>query len=568
MLQIADSATAVENSPTRGNVATWLSQRAAERPEQAAIILTAPAAIRRAGRTTLSFVELDSYSNRLAQGLVRLGLRRGERVLLMVKPGFEFIGLTFALFKLGAVPVMIDPGMGIRRLAECIRGVDLDAFVGIPQAHLLRFLKPRAFRGVKRFVTVGSRWFWGGATLEQLAKSGGDFQMVDTRATDPAAILFTSGSTGPAKGVVYEHGMFDAQIRMIQSHYGMEPGEVDLPTFPLFGLFSLAMGMTVVIPDMDASRPARVDPAKIVDAIKRHRATNTFGSPALWDRVGDYCRQRGVKLPTLRRVLIAGAPVARRILERIVEALPSDADVHTPYGATESLPVSSIGGRERIALAQTAAVDAGTCVGRPLPDADVRLIRISDEPIAQWSDDLLVPDGEVGEIVVAGGMVTREYYGLPRATESAKILDGDRVWHRIGDVGRRDAQGRLWYCGRKSHRVTTRDGVLFTECVEPMFRQHPDVARCALVGVGPAGDQTPVLVVEPHPGRFPRGPRADALAEELRQIARSVPTNRQSTIGNWQSVPVLFHPRLPVDIRHNAKINREALALWAARRLA
>ena len=545
------------------NIASYLPQMAATRPNQRAVVLARSGA-------ALTFAELETLSNRYANGLSAIGIAREDRVLVMAKPGFEFLGSVFALFKMGAVPVMIDPGMGVGRMLECIRTVDLDGFVGVPLAQIVRVLRPFAFRSVRSVVTVGKRWFWGGTTLEDLERGASDhFTIADTKSTDAAAILFTSGSTGPAKGVIYEHGMFDAQIRMIQAHYGMEPGEVDVATFPLFAMFSIAMGITVVIPDMDASRPARADPAKIVAAIQEHRATTTFGSPALWKNVATYCTTRSVKLPTLRRVLIAGAPVSPSILERLLNVLSPDADVFTPYGATEALPVSSISGRERLAMHTLSRPVVGTCVGRSLLDADVRLIRITDDPIAEWSVELLVSDGEFGEIVVAGPMVTKSYHGFPKGTALAKIHECDRVWHRMGDIGYRDLQGRLWYCGRKSQRVITERGTLFTDCCEGVFNEHPDVARSALVGVGPPGRQIPVIVIEPKPGRFPHGSQVRTFTSELLGLSGAAPCNRQSKIENRKSVEqVLFHHSLPVDVRHNAKINREMLARWAARRLA
>jgi acyl-coenzyme A synthetase/AMP-(fatty) acid ligase len=480
---------------------------------------------------------------------------------MMVRPGFEFIGLTFALFKIGAVPVMIDPGMGVGRMLECIHSVDPQAFIGIPLAHVMRLLRRKPFRTVEQVVTVGRRWFWGGPTLCDLHDRGSEaFALAETTWDEPAAILFTSGATGPAKGVVYEHGMFDAQVRAIRDHYGIEPGEVDLPGFPLFALFSTAMGMTSVIPDMDPSRPARVDPARIVEAIRDHAVTNTFGSPAMWKRVADYCVEQDIKLPTLRRVLIAGAPVPWHVIERLHRALGPDADVHTPYGATESLPVSSISGREVLDdCSEKSRRGAGTCVGKPLSGIDLRLIGITDEPIARWSDDLSVPDGEFGEIVVEGDVVTKRYYGLDRATACAKISDGDRIRHRMGDVGYRDEQGRIWFCGRKGHRVVTENGTMFPVPCEAIFNEHPDVSRSALVGVGPRGKQTPAIIIEPESGRSPRGGSVAVFREEILKLARSSDLTRSIN-------RVLFHRSLPVDIRHNAKIDREQLAIWAAGR--
>lgn len=510
----------------------------------------------------LTFAELEVLSNRYANGLAGYGLERGMRVLLMVRPGFDFVALVFALFKLGTVPVMIDPGMGARRLLECIRQVDLHAFVGVPLAHLMRVLRPGSFRAVKKVVTVGRRWLWGGPTLAQLARGSGEsFEPVPTRASDTAAILFTSGSTGPAKGVVYEHGMFDAQVRLIQARYGIEAGEVDLPAFPLFALFSTAMGMTSVIPDMDPSRPAQVNPAHIVEAIRDHGVTSTFGSPAIWKRVAEYCVARRVTLPSLKRILVAGAPVPSGVIEQLHRVLSADADVYTPYGATESLPVASISGRELFdGLVQETRYGKGFCVGHAIDGVAVRVMAISDEPIARWSDDLIVSEGAIGEFVVSGPVVTKAYFGLPEATAAAKIVDGDRVWHRIGDVGYRDDAGRLWFCGRKAHRVVTGTGTMYSVCCEAIFNEHPEVHRSALVGVGPRGSQVPVIVVEPLPGKFPTRARLASMREELLALGNACP----ETVAIRH---VLFHKSFPVDVRHNAKINREQLATWAGARL-
>ena len=543
------------------NIAAYLPRRAAERPDEIAVIArNAKKRGRRDSWPSMTFGELDRLCNRYANSLAAAGIQREMRVLLMVRPGFDFFALVFALFKMRAVPVMIDPGMGVGRLLDCVRSVELQAFVGIPMAHAMRVVRPRSFKTVESAVTVGRRWFWGGASLHRLARGASDsFEIASTARDDTAAILFTSGSTGPAKGVIYEHGMFGAQVEEIQSFYGMNPGEIDLPTFPLFGLFSIAMGMTVVVPDMDPSRPASVNPSHIVDAIRAHGVTNTFGSPALWKRVAAYCVKRGIKLPSLRRILIAGAPVPYPVIQQLHDVLDGDADVHSPYGATESLPVTSISGREVInKCSEFTREGAGTCVGRVMPGIELRLIEITDEPIDVWRDELLVPDGAKGEIVVSGPVVTKHYFGLDHADALSKIHDGSRVWHRIGDIGYRDRDGRIWFCGRKAHRVVTPDGTMFTVPCEAVFNEHPNVARSALVGVGPPGEQIPVIVVEPLPGKFPRAARMLVFWEEM--LERANEKTREIT-------HVLFYPSFPVDVRHNTKINREELAVWAATEL-
>ena len=475
----------------------------------------------------------------------------------MVRPNYEFFVLTFALLKIGAVPVLIDPGMGRRNVVTCLREIEAEAFVGIPLAHLLRVLNRRAFRSVRTVITVGRRWCWGGRRLEDLRSDCTEpFEVVASDPDDPAAILFTSGSTGPAKGVPYRHGMFAAQVRILREHFGVRPGEIDLPTFPLFALFDPALGMTAVLPEMDPTRPAWVDPEKIIRAIGDQKVTHMFGSPALLDRVGRHGAARGVTLPSLRRVISAGAPVPPAALERFAGMLEGDARIHTPYGATEALPVASIDHRE--ILGETAALSAagaGTCVGRPVQDIDVRIIRIDDEPIGTWSDELALPVGEIGEIVVRGPVVAREYAANPEATRLAKIRDGNGVWHRMGDVGRFDEGGRLWFCGRKAHRVETESGTMFTVPCEAVFNGHPRVFRSALVGVGPRGRQRPVMCVELE--RRDDRSDVDKVRRELLDLARgNALTEGIETI--------LMHPRFPVDIRHNAKIGREKLAVWAA----
>ncbi|MFQ5462064.1 MAG: fatty acid CoA ligase family protein [Phycisphaerae bacterium] len=545
------------------NVAAHLPQMARRVPDHNALIVTKARMSRgRAIYETRSFLEFERLTNRYAHALVKIGVRRGMRTLMMVRPGVEFIGLTFALFKIGAVVVLIDPGMGLGRMLECIRGVTPEALVAVGRAHVLRAIRPKPFASVTCSVTVGKRWLCGGPSLDWLARNACDeFEPARTRGDETAAILFTSGATGPAKGVVYEHAMFDAQVRLLRDFFKIQPGEIDLPAFPLFALFNPALGMTSVIPDMDAAKPARVNPAHIVEAIRDQGVTNTFGSPAVWTRVADYCAQDRIKLPSLKRILIAGAPVSYHVIQKLHQVIGEDADVYTPYGATEALPIAAIAGRTVVAeTASNARRGAGICVGCVLPQITLRIIRISDEPIEAWSDELLLPDGQIGEIVVQGPVVTKSYAHQPRATAMAKIWDGEHIWHRMGDVGYRDDRGRIWFCGRKNHRVVTPEGTLFSVPCEAIFNEHPEVLCSALVGVGPLGRREPVIIVQLKRPCDPLGSRRRVVARELRELARAHDLTR--TISR-----VMFHRGFPVDVRHNAKINREALGVWAKERL-
>lgn len=546
------------------NIAAFLPVMSRTQPHALAILY--PEGRTRTGRVQYShftFQQLDRESDVIARGLELHGIGRGVRTVLMVKPSLEFFALTFALFKVGAVPVLVDPGIGRKNLGTCLAEAQPAAFIGIPKAHMARVVLGWAKKTLKTFVTVGRRGPWGGATLEdvrRLGASGGEFSMAKTAASETAAILFTSGSTGVPKGVVYNHGNFIAQVHSIRETYAIEPGEIDLPTFAPFALFDPALGMTTVVPDMDFANPGRVDPRKLVEAIEDFGVTNMFGSPAVINKLGRYGVDNGVKLPTLRRVLSAGAPVSTDILDRFTKLLSPGVQIHTPYGATEALPVASIGSAE--VLDDTRVLTAkgnGICVGRPVATTEVRIVGITDTPIPSWSEAKTLPVGEIGEIVVRGPTVTREYFNRPTATELAKIVDADEsIAHRMGDLGYFDEQGRLWYCGRKSHRVVTKAGTLFTDPCENVFNIHPDVFRTALVGVTRNGMVEPVLCVELEESS--RNVERDRIRAELLVLGEA----REQTAGIRE---ILFHPAFPVDIRHNAKIFREKLAVWAQKEL-
>ncbi len=543
------------------NVATHLRRIATEQPYKRAVVCPAGRDGRgRVAYTHLTFLQLDGDSDGLAHGLEQAGIQRNTRTILMVKPSLEFFVLIFALFKIGAVPVVVDPGMGIRRMLACYQSTRPQAFVGIPLAHAVRVLFPGFFKTVTSWVTVGSRWFWRGWTLDQLRRRDREpYPIADTRRDDMAAILFTTGSTGPAKGAVYTHGNFNAQLRQIQSHLHLADDEIDLSTFPLFALFYPALGITAVIPDMDPTRPARVNPERIIEAVLNQGVTNMFASPALLDRVGRYRQQGAIRLPSLKRVISAGAPVSAANIERFSAMLTEGAEIHTPYGATEAVPIVSITSNEILGETRRLTEQGyGICIGRPINDIAVRIIRIRDEPIVNWSDDLLVSPGDIGEITVKGDLVSRRYYDNPKADALAKISDSDGFWHRMGDLGWTDDQGRIWFCGRKSHRVITQTGTLFTIPCEAIFNTHPQVYRSALVGVGPRFQQTPVICIQPEPA-------VDRLNQKQLRMELLDLADRHQFTRDIRTV--LFCRSFPVDIRHNSKIFREQLSIWATKKL-
>ena len=326
-------------------------------------------------------------------------------------------------------------------------------------------------------------------------------------------------------------------MESFRSLYEIEPGEIDLCTFPLFALFAPALGMTAIVPDMDPTRPARVEPARIFEAIDDFGVTNMFGSPALLRRLAQAGNSASVRLPTLKRVISAGVPVSPKTMDQLVPLLDRTAQIYTPYGATEALPVASIGSGQVLRETRHATDKGmGVCVGRPVAGIDARIIQIRDDPIPSWSDDLQMPDGEIGEIIVAGPVVTKTYYNRSRATSLAKIADPDRqtFFHRMGDLGYRDSQGRLWFCGRKSHRVILAEETLFTIPCESIFNAHAEVARSALVGVRRHGWVVPVICVEPLQlaAAIGEGPHRTRIA----RARRSVPSYLEDQDDSFSSV--------------------------------
>lgn len=519
---------------------------------------------------TLSFAELEAEAAAWQHRLQIAGIQRGDRVLVMVRQGLPLIAAVFALFATGAVPVVIDPGMGRKAFLQCVERSRPRALLGIPLAQILSRFFRRAFQSVQVRVSASGR------TTARCARPQGCPTQLAVAASAPdelAAILFTSGSTGAPKGVHYEHGMFDSQVELIRRTFDIQPGEIDLPMLPIFALFNPALGMTTVVPEIDPSKPAQVDPAKIVQAIQQEGITNSFGSPTLWLKIARHCAGAGTTLDSMRRVLSAGAPVPPALWELMQTVLPNGT-LHSPYGATEVLPVSSIDATTVIGETAAHTLDGkGTCVGKIIDGNEVKVIALSDDPIANLSDVIELPPGEIGEIIVRGPTVTKSYDALPDATARAKIADSPDpcnsildtsgaataapVWHRMGDCGYLDDQHRLWFCGRAAERVRTKRGLIFTEQVEPLFNSHPGVRRSALIGMGPPQSQRPAIVIEPLDATVLKtSAKGRQLGRQLRELARH--HAQASRISLFY-----FHPGFPVDVRHNAKIHRLTLTAWA-----
>jgi len=520
-------------------------------------LLGSRAAVTEAGSgRTCSFSELDLYADRYGAYLKAEGVKSGDRVILMVRPSIDFIALAFSLFRIGAPVILIDPGMGYKNLLKCIENVKPDFLVGIPVVVGLSLIYPAKFRSVRKRFCCGS--FLGIEKFDirrKLEDEAPSFQPFTPDETSLAAIIFTTGSTGPPKGVRFEHSIFAAQLDKIKSYYEIGPGDIDQPGFPLFALFSTALGAQAVIPDMDPTKPARVDPQKFVRSIQDYQVSYSFGSPAIWRVVSRYCKQNNIRCQSLKKVLMAGAPVSGELIRQVFDIMPENGEIHTPYGATESLPIVSIEGH--VIVAETWAETQkgkGTCVGSPLPGISLKIIEATDSVLRDLKECTILGPGQIGEIIVKGDVVTSAYDGNEEQNLASKIKDEDGFWHRIGDVGYLDDVGRLWFCGRKAHRVFSRQGIMYTICCEALINCHPDVFRAALVGIATEpGYQIPVIIVELHK---PITRSQKDILTEVRDICAA-----SGLLANVEHI--LVHDSFPVDIRHNAKIFREKLSVWA-----
>lgn len=509
---------------------------------------------------TLTYKQLLQEVNLTACALHRAGVHRASKVLLLVRPDLDLPIIVFALFKLGAVPIVIDPAMGLKRLFACVQQVAPHAMIALPFAHALRPFAGKAFASIDVHISTGTHRLPGARRLLDLRREAADsVDTAGTRLHDLAAIFFTSGSTGAPKGVEATHGSLAAQITHFRALSEGDLDGVELAAFPIATLISPCLGRSSVIPDMGSSRPGRCKPEHLIRAIEDFGVTTGFASPIVWDRLSRHCALTGRDLPSLRTAFSGGAPIAPRMADRLMKVMPHGL-MHTPYGATEVTPISTIAADEIAGeTARLSAVGHGVCVGRVVPGLDVRIIEITEGPLCHWRDVKELPATQVGEIVVRGALVSPRYHNDPVNTALCKIEaeEAGGSWHRTGDAGYFDKRGRLWFCGRTRHIVKVQGVSYHSVSVEEVLNAEAEVWRSALVGVEVAGQTELALVVEFHPEHRDRiGPtRLHTYKARLHGL--------DFPVKHLMPYPKPF----PVDKRHNSKIERHVLAEWAQRQI-
>jgi acyl-CoA synthetase (AMP-forming)/AMP-acid ligase II len=500
--------------------------------------------------TFLTFKDFDDRSNQIANKLFDLGVRPGMRTLLFVKPCLDFSVITFALFKLGAVPVLIDPGMGVKNLLNSVKQVRPEAMISIGVAHWLRRFKRDYFKSVKIKISLGRV---GGGThflYKELSNYSSSLKIYEAAPNEVAAILFTSGGTGIPKGVLYTHGILNSQTDALKEMFDLNEDNIDLPGFPLFALFTLAMGMTSVIPEMDPTKPSKCSPDKIVKNIIDYRVTFAAGSPSIWERVGRYCLENNIQLSTVKQIVMFGAPV-RYEIHKMFKKVLVDGDTYTPYGATECLPVSLISGSEILTTHLSKMLSgSGTCIGKAVPKVEIKILETSDIPEVRLNE---LPLGDIGEIAVCAPQVTPGYFEMSDETNKAKIFENGKLWHRMGDLGWLDQDSNLWFLGRKTHRVTSGEITFYPIQVESIFNQHKEIKRSALIKLDVNGGVSPGLVIE----RFDKNTQmSEDFFNDLLKLKDS--QNFTKPVEHF-----FLRSDFPVDVRHNIKIDRTELSKWA-----
>ena len=537
------------------NIISRLERASEAHPAMPALIFFSPQNKR---WNTITYQNLADSIQRFASGLLNFGVTPGMTAALLTPPSADFFALASALLKVGVVPIILDPTIGLKKMGECLAESKPDIFIGNTLTHTLRVIFGWGKSSIKHNLTIKSVKS-DALSLSKGRKSKVKYPITNYQSpiTNSAAIIYTSGSTGIPKGVLFTHENFAAQLDILVDTFHISPDEIDLPAFPLYALIDVLLGVTSVIPDITFPVPGKTDPKKVIEAIQRFNVTNMFASPVVLDILSSFALSgadaKSKRLPSLKRVITAGAPAMIQLQEDFRKLLNDETDLFGIYGATEVLPIAKVESREIFEVRKKSAKGAGVCLGRPVNGAKVRVIGISESAIRQWQDSLEVEPNVVGEITVQGGAVTESYIAREDANRLSKIQHEDGIIHRMGDVGYFDEEGRLWYCGRKSHRVITNNDVLFTEQIEGIFNVHPLVYRTALVGV----DGEPVLWVELKKGVLEN---KDKIRSALIELAKEYPQASKIKV-------FLFMKKFPTDVRHNSKIIREELTLLAEKRL-
>lgn len=515
----------------------------------------------------INFGQLRIEVDHLAAGMQSFGITPGTRVAVMITPGIDLARVVYACWRLGATLVLVDSGLGRQGMQDALKGARPEFLIGIDKALLAAKLLgwPGRRISIAPRSAVLNKFLAIATDIESLTQLGENQPLPEWPVeASKAAIAFTSGSTGPSKGVVYRHGQIQAQRDQLASLYGITSKDSLVAAFAPFALYGPTLGISSVVPDMDVTKPASLTAEALANAVQAIDATLVFASPAALVNVVATRHALGTDARAacskVRLALSAGAPVRARLLED-AGTLFVNASMHTPYGMTELLPLADINLQQlrdiEIERSQNENLmlgpEAGVCVGSPVPNTRVLIdpLDLRGDTTGEYTEE----PGVLGEIVVSAAHQRDGYDRLWHTQHCASIPQG---FHRTGDIGQLDVQGRLWVGGRLLHVVVTTQGVLAPVAYEQHLEAVEHIAMAAVVGVGPVGLQLVVAVIQMDNANHAPGAASLELTDTIRA---SVP----STVD---IAAVLVARQLPVDKRHNSKVDRTAVAQWASRVLA
>ncbi len=518
--------------------------------------------------TSITFGDLRDRVEAFAAGLESCGIDRNERVAVMVPPGIDLDVVVYGCWAAGVVVVVVDSGLGPKNMSRALKAAAADHLIGIPKA----IAAASVFGWPGRRIVVGSdpsRWPGVAVDLASIEAAGRvrlarpDTETKRPESTDAAVLAFTSGSTGPSKGVEYRHGQLAQQADALRRLYGITSSDRLVAAFAPFALYGPMLGICSVVPDMDITKPGTLTAVSLAEAVTAIDATMVFASPAALANVvataADLSDADRRALGSVRILLSAGAPVNPTLLSAAAALVPN-AEAHTPYGMTEVLPVADVTLSEIERVAEQRQWERGVCVGRPIEGVEVRI------------DALRAPAGAgstepFGEIVIRAAHTMDGYDRLWWTKYRARTSDG---WHRSGDVGSIDGDGYLWVGGRIEHLIWSPDGPVMPVPIELAAESVGGVLRAAAVGIGPVGRQRVAVVVEPARSRSRTGRRGPLLADQVvtAEVRAAVAEMASSQPAGIDVVAVLNVSSLPVDRRHNSKIDRPSVARYASAVLA
>lgn len=522
------------------NVVNHLKAAAENNPSRTAIVFPG-----KSGDKSISYADLWAGVDSFSTALLKRGLQPGDRVIIMIPMSIELYITMLGVIKMGGVAVFADPWVPISQIIKFCKFAEPEGFIGIGKSHLLRW-RDKFLRKIPLTVTTGSKF--GGIiarnTFAEMLKDSGTSDIYAATEEESALITFTTGSSGIPKGANRTHGFLDAQKKALDHEFPIEDSDIDMPMFPVFALRNLANGIPSIIPDMDFKAVAEVDGERICRQMQEYHVNTVTASPPFFDNLADFMAKQPTDKIPLRRVLTGGAPVRDAQLEKWRKSFP-DTAVEVVYGSTEAEPVA------HISLADRLATDSakGFCSGKPSDLVQAKIIKIIKGKIdeAKSFDDLVVKQGETGELIVAGKHVCRDYFNNPEAVKENKIFDGDgTLWHRMGDTGYFDRDGRFWLVGRV-HSTICHQGVFFhPQIIEEIIRRtNAGIKQVAVLGITDEklGEKA-VAVIEFHQD-------GNALKQEIQDKLK----------GNEIPIDdiIVLNESFPLDPRHNSKIDYQKL---------